>query len=819
MGAPLVRRELRGRPGRMAFLFTAVTAAVAFCTAGFGFSDQLSVQLSGDDEALLSFPVGTITVSADSGGTTQATAIDDTLVERVQAVDGVLGAFGVLDQPVAFNVRARQQPDRPVQLRGLVLSSAWDENRWELVEGREPVESDEVAVDAGGAIVGLAPLGSRRRLQLPTGTRRVEVVGLVRAVGSQSGSRSATQSTFTPEQVAINSAHVVLPAEHAPELLGAVGKVDRINVVPAQGVDSSELAELLREELPGGLDVVVITDRAQSTQDTVASIDEGVRSGTTAFALLTVVVATFAVANVQTVVLAQRTRELALLRLVGASRAQLARIVIVEAVLVGIAATVIGLGAGSALAWLAADMVDPLGVDASLMLTGGMVAAAVVVGLFVTLVGSLWPAVRASRAAPMDALSDSGAGAEAGLVGPLVPAVSLMARVVAPVSGVAGRLGVGNVGRRPARSAAAGATLMLTLVLVGSVATLGAGARQTVTDRFESNGSADLYLERRGLVRVDTTSLVEQLQREAGGISGGAEVVAVDGVLVGPAGTERRVTTSGLVRLDSMMNLEVTAGDPAGGSDASDPFGDGPTDGAMLADATAAALGVEVGDEVTLQSSSGRETQLDVVATYSNTAFVGPAVVAPAAVAEVDAEGTFELAALRVAEGVPEWAARRSVSRVTDEFPRVRVHTPESFAELDSEVTDTVLRVIWVLLVGSVGIGFLGLASTQALAVLERRHELVMLRAVGASRGQIRGLIALEAAVIVAVAAAIGLGAGVAAGWWGAGLVPSELVARPLVPWTQLATVGVASVAVAALVSLAVARRATQVAPAEAGRP
>ena len=801
----------------MAFMFIAVAVAVAFCTAGFGFSEQLSVQLGGDD-GLGDFPVGTLTVSADTSGATAATAIDDELVAQVESVPGVLGAFGVLDQPVAFSVRRSQQPDRPVQLRGLVVSSSWDDRRWRIVDGREPTEPDEVAVDAGGAVVGLAPLGSQRRLQLPTGTRRVRVVAVVEPAPEILGTSQQDTVGATPEQIAIDSAHVVLPSEHAPALLGAVGKVDRISVVPSPGVDSGDLAESLRGELPDGLNVVVVTDRAQSTQQTVASIDSGVRSATTAFALLTVVVAAFAVANVQTVVLAQRTRELALLRLIGAGRGQLARLVLVEALVVGAAATSVGLVAGSVLAWLAAEVVDPLGVEASILLTAEMAVAALAVGLLVTLVGSLWPAVRASRAAPLDALSDTGAGSEARLVGPLVPATNAVARILTPLFGISGRLGLGNVGRRPARSAAAGATLMLTLLLVGSVATLGAGARQTVTDRFEEGGSADLYLERRGLVRVDTSSLLRRLQEEAGGISGGAEVVAVDGVLLGPGGSERRVTTSGLVRIDALMELDVLAGDPADGSDAADPFGEGPADGAMLSQGAARALGVGVGDPVTLQSASGREAELRVVATYANTAFVGPAIVARPAVAEVDAEGTFELAALRVAPDVPLRAAGYSVQRVADGFPKVRVHTPESFAALDSDVTDTVLRVIWVLLVGSVGIGFLGLASTQALAVLERRRELVMLRAVGASRGQIRGLIALEASVIAALAAVFGLGAGVALGWFGARAVPTELVASPVVPVGPLVAVGAAAVLVAALVSLAVSRRATLVEPAEAGR-
>ncbi len=803
----------------MAFMFATVAIAVAFCTAAFGFSEQLSVQLSGDAGAL-TLPVGTISVTAGADGATTATAIDDSVTETVRSTDGVLEAFGVLDQPVSFRVSSREQPDRPVQLRGLVLSSAWDPNRWQVVEGREPVGPDEVAVDVGGAIVGLAPLGSRTRLQLPTGTRSVDVVGLVEpAVTSPELDGADSAGALTPEQIAISSAHVVLPADEAASMLGAVGKVDRVSVVPEPGADADAVADRLRSTLPDGLEVVVVTDRTQATQQTVASIDEGVRSGTSAFAALTVLIAAFAVANVQTVVLAQRIRELALLRLVGAGRSQLARLVLVEAAIVGAAASVVGLGIGTVLAWVAVTVVDPLGVSAALLLTSPMVVAAAVVGLAVTLIGSAWPVVRASRAAPLDALSDTGAGAERTPVGPLVPAIRLVSVALTPLLGVSGRLGIGNAARRPARSAAAGATLMVTLALVAVVGTIGAGARETVQSRFETAGSADLYLERRGLVRVDPTSLVNVLAGNVGGLSAAAEVIAVDGVIVGPGGTERRVTTSGLARLASIMDLDITSGDPVAGQPPdAELTGEGAPDGVMLSDGTAESLGVTVGDTVTLQSTSGGEIEVRVVATYANTAFVGPAVVARAAVEQVNAEGTFELAALEVADDAPTWAVRRQLRRVGDSFPKVRVHTPESFAELNSEVTDTVLRVIGVLLVGSVGIGMLGLGSTQALAILERRRELVMLRAVGASRGQIRALVGVEAGVIAGIASVIGLGAGALVGWWGARFVPEDLLEAPIVPWMSLAWVGLAATAIAVLVSLAVARRATRVAPADAGR-
>ena len=813
----------------MAFLLVTVAVAVAFCTAAFGFSEQLTVQLtSGEGEpAALTLPEGTITVTPNTTGTATASAIDDGLVDRVRGTDGVVEAFGILDQPVSFRVSARQQPDRPVQLRGLVLSSTWDPRRWAVVEGRPPAGPDEVAVDVGGALVGLAPPGSRARLQLPTGTRTVDVVGLVAPADGATAGRAdgtpVTDATGTGAvelgEVSLSSAHVVLPAEHAADLLGTAGKVDRVSVVPDPGADVDDVVSALRAELPDGVSVVAVTDRAQSTQQTVAGIDRGVRSATTAFAVVTALVAAFAVANVQTVVLAQRTRELALLRLVGAGRGHLARVVTAEALAVGVAATALGLAAGAGLAWLAVTVVDPLGVRGDLLVTASMVRAAVLVGMVVTLAGGAWPALRASRAAPLDAFSDTGAGAEVRMAGPVVPAARALSTLLVPVMGVTARLGIGNVSRRPARSAAAGATLMVTLVMVAAVATLGAGARQTVQARFDNAGAADLYLERRGLVRVDTGSLASAVNASVGGISAGAEIVSVDGVLEGPGGTLREVATSGLGRLASLVDLELAEGDPARGQagDAG-PAGDGAPDGALLSVGAAGDLGVGVGDRLTLRSTSGRETEVTVVATYRNTGFAGPAVVSRAAAEAADAEGTFELAALEVADGAPARRVAAQARRVADAFPKVRVHSPQEFAELNTEVTDTVLRVIGVLLAGSVGIGFLGLASTQALATLERRRELVMLRAVGASRPQVRALIGVEAAAVAAVSAVMGLVGGAVLGLLGARFVPPDLVAAPVVPWALLVSVGLAAVGIAGLVSLVVSRGATRLPPAEAGR-
>lgn len=849
---------------------------MAFTTAAFGFAEQVSIGLEDPTEAISTLPAGSVLISPRSDDMTAATAIDESVLDTVRATEGVLTANGLFDQPVSFALRADQQPERPVQLRGLVLSSVYDDSRWQLLEGRAPVRADEVAVDPGGAVVGQAPLGSRARLELPVGSREVTVVGMVTtrradrtvldptspATGFTEGT-SGDSPTTPPSraaelaEVAVSSAHVVLPAHHAAEMLAAVGKLDRISAIPEPGVPPDALARRIRSEVSEGLAVMAVSDRAQATQDTVAALDDGVSTALVAFAVVTVGVAGLAVANIYTVLLAQRTRELALLRLVGARRSQVISLVLREACIAGLAGTVLGLAGGAQLARIAVAVVRPLGVEPAVRISWSMVAAASVVGGLVALGGAIMPAVRASRHGPLEAMSDTAAGGDrpvrgsrvaalmiAGIVwlgfaqvpptnrGPialgatatgvvlLLAALVLASRwFVGPLCAVASRpmnalfghtarLGVGNVARSPNRAAAAASTLLITMVLVGAVATFGSGVRQGVTEQFATTGRADLFVERRGLVRVDTRSLFEAFGDRLAPVRSGAAIVSVDGVLIGPSGSEARVVTSDLRRLADMVDLGIVGGSVSDDADA-----------AMLSETSAAALGADVGDRIRLRSTSGREAPVKVVALYRNSAFVGPAVLAWGPVSETGSEGTFELAALDVSPCASVHATRTRLLRVADGFPRVRVHTPGEFEELDASVVDTVLRIVSALLSASVGIGVLGLGSTLALSVHERRREIVMLRAVGASRPQIRSIVGTEAVLISALAAIAGLAGGAGGAWLAIRTgVDTPAVNAPL-PWGLLLGVAIIAVCIGWIVGIYVARRAARMPPAGAGAP
>jgi putative ABC transport system permease protein len=493
--------------------------------------------------------------------------------------------------------------------------------------------------------------------------------------------------------------------------------------------------------------------------------------------------------------------------------------------------------------------------------TPAMAVVAVAVGIGVTMLGGLVPAIRAGRVTPLAALSDTRGGAErrarvaiplllltvgagvaavaasrpggfAGVKGVIAgsgivlafvgiaglsrwivrPLLTLVGAPVGAITGRAARLGIGNARRQPSRTAGAASTLMVGLALVGFVATIGASVRSTVESQFTTAGSADLYLERRGVVRVSTQALEVDLAGKLRRPFRSASITALDGAVVGAGGATTTASASFLPELAELVDLGVTEGAvPRVATDASTGHA-----AVILSESAAADLGLAVGDGATLRTISGSEQRLEVAAVYSNTAVAGDAVIDVTAL-DPSVLGTFELGVLRF-EGRHGERSMRAVERAAGHFPKVRVHTPSEFGRLNASVTDTVLRIIGVVLVGMIGIGYLGLVATLGLSTLERRRELVMLRAIGAARAQVRAMVWVEATLIALIAAVVGLGVGVTLGWVGGSVAPSDLVARVIIPWPMIVAVGVASLGVAWGVSLGVARRASLVPPAEAGR-
>ena len=498
------------------------------------------------------------------------------------------------------------------------------------------------------------------------------------------------------------------------------------------------------------------------------------------------------------------------------------------------------------------------GLEVTFLITPAMIVVAVAVGMLVTTLGGLWPALRAGRVTPLDALSDTRAGADRRTRAPLPVALalggfglaawtasrtseitadaaalmglgvvigffglSMLSRwIVIPLAGalrgvigrfsITARLGVGNARRQPSRTAGAASTLMVGLALVAVVSTVGASARRTIDQQVRDSGNADLYMVRNGFVRVSPAAVDNYLQFDPGFIKEVAEMIAVDGSVLGPNGTVTQAVASDLGIADRVMNLGVTSGSP---TDAA-----GSRRGVMLSERSAKTLGVKVGSEVTLRSTSGEDLPLPVVALYTNTAMFGGVIVDRAAAESVSADGTFELAGIDLRDGVDARTVQGAFHFVSRQFNEMDTQTPERFAEVRLNVADIALRVIGVMLLGALGVGFMGLAGTLALSTRERRNELVMLRAVGAKQRQVRLLVWIEATFIGVVAVLVGMSVGLVLGYFGTSVAPESLMGQPVVAWGQLIAVAVMAVAVAWLVSLGVARRASRVPPSDAGR-
>lgn len=816
-------RSARERSGRIVATVLAVGVATALAVAAFGLAAQLDRLVGATSATTVEdlLPEGAVVVTAGTPGATEPTAISAELVDRAAAVDGVLDASGSYEQPVGVRIERGSQDERPPMLRGLVFSSEWDPARWRLLRGVAPTapiaagDAIPVAMDLAGLATAQADVGETIRLQTPTGGVDAVVVAEV-ATNATPSADGRTNGADPSATAALADAHVVVDSDILAALLGAQGRVDRITVTPVPGVGVDELTGRLAAVLPDDLRLRSAADPEVAEARAVSAVSDGIVTVTWVVAVLAALVAALLVANTLSIVAAQRSLEVALARCIGMSRRQVVGSFLVEAVVIGAAAATIGLLLGLPLSVLAARVLHP-DTRSELLLTTPMLVTAVVVGLGVTMVAAAVPAWRVARVAPISALDAGRArrGGRSALLLAVLPVLILVSRLS---RGPVLRMAAGQPGRDPRRASAIVGTLFVSLVLVGAVLTVSTSVRTSIDEQYVSSSDADLYLRRRGVVRVDAGSLEARLGAE--GRSGYVDLSRVEGTLRGPDGVEPVVRSAELSEVPALFDLELTDGaDPQGGAAPSNGSAtSGRPDlagGALLSTPTARTLGVGSGDLITLRSTSGSDIEVEVRGTYRSSAVVGPALVDRTVVRGVDAEGTFELAAIALDEGAPVDEVRRWIDRSIGGFNRLGVDTPEGFAATDTDIAETVTRLVLVLLTGTLVLGAVGAANNIALSVAERGRELSMLRAVGAARRQVRRLVTIEAALLCglvgSVAAALGAAAGVAA----LRLSPDQLATSARVPWAALVVVVALAVVLGALAAAVPARAAARRPPLE----
>lgn len=812
---------------RMALTSVAIVLGVAFVAGSLVLTD--SIRASFDtlfDDVYAGVDVS-LRAEADevaTGVTTEAATIPESLVEQVRARDDVAKAGGSL-QSFAQVVGADGEPVGGSGAPTYVYSWAVDPDlspfRIDDGDGRAPSADGELVVDAATAELGGLSVGDDVTVQFASGAHDFRLVGIA-SFGNSDNLLGATISVVTLAEL--------------QRILGVPGQVTVVDVV-ADGVAPETLAERLAPTLPTGIEVVT---GDQQTAEAIAGFTEGLDflgAALLGFAAVAVLVGAFIIHNTFRILVAQRTRELALFRALGASARQVVAMVLAEALAVALLASVVGVALGIGVAQALRAGMDAVGLgppEGPLTLTLRTVVVALLVGVVVTLVSALLPAVRASRVPPVAAMQATtarqaerpvrvrwrvlvllggAAAVTAGLVTDVlaltgggavlvVLAVLLLAPLLAgpvasvvgsPLRGVVGRLARENATRDPRRTSATASALVIGIALVVFTAIVASSTEQSIRSSLDDAFPGDLA--------VRSANPYLTVSPEAQDAVRGAEGVAVaSAVRIAPAELDGVGTT--LTAVDATTIERVYA------ADASIDLADLGA-GVLAPEAAVADGSVRVGDVVTARLTSEVPVDLEVVGTVGDGPVSGWVVAAPT---WDRLGGGSDAALLLVAlEGdVDREAGRSAVADALAAFPLLSVETTSEQVAGAVDQVEAFLVLFTGLLALALLIAVLGIANTLALSVVERTREIGLLRAVGMTRGQVRRMVAGESVVTALFGAVVGASTGLAVGWVVVTALADDGLGTLSVPVVQtvawLALSAVAGVVAAALPARTAAR-------------
>ncbi|MET7938156.1 FtsX-like permease family protein [Streptomyces sp. NPDC005322] len=850
----MLRATLRGfvaHKGRLLLSLLAVVLSVAFVTGSLVFSDTVTRTFDG----LFASTSADVTVAPktefDEGGrygSGRTATLPASLQRRVAAVDGVAAAYADTTVRDVTVVNSRDQEVGPTT-GAPTIASDWhpgERSPVRLTSGRPPRGAHEALIDADTADKRQLAIGDTLRVVAAPGTFPVRLVGIV------------TFTTTNP-----GAAMVFLDPATAPQqLLGKAGAATSVKADATPGVTDAVLKRRIAAALTstgGAYELRTSAEQATSDAESFGRFLGVIKYVMLGFAGVAVLVGIFLIVNTFSMLIAQRTRELGLLRALGADRRQVRRSVLTEAVLLGLAGSTLGLAAGIGLAAGLVRLLGLLGMNldaARLVVRWPTPVAAYAVGIGVTFVAAYLPSRRAAAVSPMAALSDTevagagqplrtraawgaavGAAGVAALVGcalsgrtgtaavllGLGVALTLIATVVAGpllvrplvrvlgaafprVYGPVGLMSRRNALRNPRRTGATASALMVGLALVTGMAVAGSSMTKSFDEQVGKVLGADFVLQdsRFGSpFPQEITALVR-------GVAGVGTLVrqrTVPMKLALPDGRTVRTQGSAYDRgLDRVVHLTYTAGNTASAL-ADDRIG--------MERSFAARHHVRVGSRIAVTFPEGRTARLTVGALSKPVSGngVGPegGITLGTATAQRYLPGGQDSALyVRAAPGADPQRLRTGLERALTPFPQIKVRDQADYKRLIHDQIAVLLYLVYALLGLAIVIAVLGVVNTLALAVIERTREIGLLRAIGLSRRQTRRMVRLESVVIAVFGAVLGLGLGLV---WGVAMwrvLVLEGMKALAIPWSTVVTVVVGSVVVGLVAAVLPALRASR---------
>jgi putative ABC transport system permease protein len=820
------------RRRRLAGTAMAVILGVAFLSGTLVLGDTLRANF---DRLFAEVSAGTdvvvrnaTAIESDVGADDARGPIDQSLLDTVRNVDGVATAE---PQLVGYGSLIGRDGDAiggngPPRLAGSWISTP-ELNPYRLVEGRAPAGPNEVVVNRGAAEAGDLELGDTTSVQVPAPVE-VTIVGIA-TFGDADGVGETTWTAFDLESA-------------QRHMIGGAGRVSAILASAEQGVGSDELTQRVEAALPDGVEAITGGQLADERTDEIArTFLDMLRTALVVFAGIALVVATLSITNTFSITVAQRSRELALLRAVGASRRQVRRSVTLEALGLGGVAAGIGVVAGLGVAQLLKGVFDAFGGElpaGGLEVDVGSLAVAFLVGVVVTLVAAQSAARRASRVAPVEVMRQASAeafgigrrrtaiglaviavgmtagviaalsgtlvvatlGAVALLVGTLVsapaalsPVADAIGRPLRRLRGVNGLLAQGNVRRSPRRSAATATALLVGVAVVSLFTVFTASLKSSLDARASDDFGADLAVATPvfgGELSSDAAGEMRELNEieSALGLGGGAVVIE---------GDDTNVTATAPAKLQDVAGLETVDGSLVSED----------RNSMAIDESTAEREGWAVGDEVELGFVDAATETVTIEAIYRDNAVVGPRVITQELWEDHNVQPTVRAVLLSTANEVSLEEARQAVEPFAERLGG-DIQDREEYASAATEGLDMLLGIVYVLLALAIVIALLGIGNTMSLAVHERRGELGLLRAVGQTRRQARAVLRLETAILSSFGTSCGLLLGGFLGWVLFATVSED--GGFALPATQIAAIAVLGALAGALAARRPARRAAR---------
>ncbi|GAA3121069.1 ABC transporter permease [Streptomyces rectiviolaceus] len=833
--------SLRGHKRRFAGTFLAVMLGVAFLAGTLVMGDTLRGSFdtmfgnatSGTDAVVRS--ADTITTPDDSQGTRQP--VKTSLVEKIEQTDGVAAAAPGIQGAGQLLGKDREPigGEGPPTLAGNWIADK-ELNAYQLAEGRAPAKSGEVVVNRGAAESGDLKIGDTTTLRTPDPVK-VTIVGLA-TFGGEDG---MAQTTFTG----------MTQADAEKYLTPKPGEAASIQVRAGPGVSERELVDALSPVLPKGVEAITgEASAAENTDNISGQFLTLFTSFLLVFSGVALLVATFSIHNTFAIVVAQRTRENALLRALGASRRQVTASTLVEASVVAVVASAAGLAGGIGIAAGLQALFPAIGFpfpEGDLVISGLSMLLPLAVGIVVCLGSALLPAVRAGRTAPLAALRETavdhsgasrgravagavlalaavglslfgvlvtpsvwlaGAGAVLALaafvvLGPVASsrAVRILGGPLDRMRGVTGGLARRNALRSPKRTAATASALMIGVAVVSLFTVFGASLKATMDQTVNRSFAGDLAISTPGF-GAGGSGLSPKL---APALAEQPEVATAVGLGKGAAeidGEGRALTVTDPGPFAKSFDLGKVDG-------TLDGLG---TNGIAITRAEAEKQDLKVGSKAELAFADGKKATFTVRALYGQSELAGDYVITREAWAPHRMQDADSLVSVTFKEGVSAQDGKTAVSKTAQEYGNPDVQTRGEYAQSAAGGIDMMLTLVYALLALAVLIALLGIANTLTLAIHERTRELGLLRAVGQTRAQLRAMVRWESVLVAAFGTAGGLALGGFLGWV---LVKASDGATSsafafAVPPVQLTVVVLVGLAAGALAGLRPARRAAR---------